>query len=158
MRVVFQRVRAAAVTVADETVGRIGAGALLLVGVTHNDTEEDARWLAQKVAGLRVFSDGTPEDKMNRSLLDIGGAALAVSNFTLYGNAVHGRRPEFLAAARPEAAHPLFDRFVQLLREAGVPTETGRFGADMTVTMEGDGPVTILLDTADRTAGKRETT
>lgn len=158
MRVVFQRVRAAAVTVADETVGRIGTGALLLVGVTHDDTEEDARWLAQKVAGLRVFSDGTPEDKMNRSLLDIGGAALAVSNFTLYGNAAHGRRPEFLAAARPETARPLFDCFVQWLRETGVPTETGRFGADMTVTMVGDGPVTVLLETADRRSGKRGTT
>lgn len=152
MRVVFQRVKSASVTVEGEIVGCIGAGALLLVGVTHTDTEEDALWLAKKIAGLRVFSDA--DDRMNLSLTDIAGEALAVSNFTLYGNAVHGRRPEFMAAARPETAEPLFDTFVRLLREQGVPTATGVFGADMTVAMEGDGPVTILLDTAERKNSK----
>ncbi len=146
MRAVFQRVHAAAVTVAGETVGRIGAGALILVGVTHEDGEREALWLAKKLASLRVFSD--EEGRMNRSLADIGGAALVVSNFTLYGNASHGRRPDFTAAARPETALPLFNTFVRLLGEQGIPVETGRFGADMAVTMEGDGPVTILVDTA----------
>ena len=148
MRAVFQRVLSACVTVDGEVVGQIGRGALVLLGVTHEDTEEEARWLANKIAGLRVFSD--EEGRMNRSLSDIGGGVLAVSNFTLYGNAVHGKRPEFLAAARPEQAGPLFDTFVRLLKEQGVPTETGHFGADMKVDMRGDGPVTILLDTADR--------
>lgn len=152
MRLVFQRVRSASVTVDGEVVGSIGAGALLLCGVTHTDTEADALWLAKKVAGLRVFSD--QDGRMNRSLTDIGGEALAVSNFTLYGNTVHGRRPEFMAAAKPDIARPLFDTFVRLLREQGVPTATGRFGADMAVGMDGDGPVTILFDTADCAAGK----
>lgn len=146
MRAVFQRVYEASVTVDGEVVGAIGNGALLLVGVTHEDTEKEARWLAQKVAGLRVFSDS--EDRMNLSVKDVGGAMLVVSNFTLYGNASHGRRPEFTAAARPETAKPLFDTFVQLLKAEGVPVETGVFGADMTVSMQGNGPVTLWLDTA----------
>ena len=148
MRVVFQRVLNASVTVDGEVVGAIGKGALLLCGVTHTDTEEDARWLAKKIAGLRVFEDA--DERLNLSLLDIGGEALAVSNFTLYGNAVHGRRPEFTAAAKPDTALPLFNTFVELLKAEGVPTATGRFGEDMLVKMDGDGPVTILLDTADR--------
>lgn len=146
MRAVFQRVYHACVTVDGEEVGRIGRGVLLLVGVTHEDTEKEALWLAKKVAGLRVFSD--ENDKMNDSVADIGGEMLVVSNFTLYGNASHGRRPDFTAAARPEKAEPLFNTFVQMLREQGVPVQTGRFGADMHVTMEGDGPVTIWIDTA----------
>ncbi|MBE6767712.1 MAG: D-tyrosyl-tRNA(Tyr) deacylase [Ruminococcaceae bacterium] len=146
MRAVFQRVYEASVTVDGEVVGAIGNGALLLVGVTHGDTEKEARWLAGKIAGLRVFSDS--EDRMNLSVKDIGGSLLVVSNFTLYGNASHGRRPEFTAAARPEVAKPLFDTFVQLLKEEGVPVETGVFGADMTVSMQGNGPVTLWLDTA----------
>lgn len=146
MRAVFQRVYEAAVTVDGEVVGSIGNGGLLLVGVTHEDTEKEARWLAGKIAGLRVFSDS--EDRMNLSLKDIGGSLLVVSNFTLYGNASHGRRPAFTEAARPEVAKPLFDTFVQLLKEEGVPVETGVFGADMTVSMQGNGPVTLWLDTA----------
>jgi len=146
MRAVFQRVYEASVTVDGEVVGAIGNGALLLVGVTHGDTEKEARWLAGKIAGLRVFSDS--EDRMNLSVKDIGGSLLVVSNITLYGNASHGRRPEFTAAARPEVAKPLFDTFVQLLKEEGVPVETGVFGADMTVSMQGNGPVTLWLDTA----------
>ncbi|MBE6756966.1 MAG: D-tyrosyl-tRNA(Tyr) deacylase [Ruminococcaceae bacterium] len=151
MRAVFQRVYEAAVTVDGETVGKVGNGGLLLVGVTHTDTEKEARWLAKKVAGLRVFSDD--EDRMNLSVKDIGGALLVVSNFTLYGNASHGRRPEFTAAARPETAKPLFDRLVQLLQAEGVPVETGVFGADMTVSMQGNGPVTLWLDTATDARG-----
>lgn len=148
MRLVFQRVRAAAVTVAGETVGAIGAGALLLVGVARGDTPADAVWLSEKAAGLRVFADEA--GRMNRSLRDTGGAALAVSNFTLCGSAVHGRRPDFMAAASAEEALPLFETFVRALAAQGVPTATGRFGADMTVTMTGDGPVTIWLDSAER--------
>lgn len=146
MRAVFQRVYEAAVTVDGEVVGKVGNGALLLVGVTHTDTEKEARWLAQKVAGLRVFSDA--EDRMNLSVKDIGGGMLVVSNFTLYGDASHGRRPAFTAAARPETAKPLFDTFVRFLKDEGVPVETGVFGADMTVSMQGNGPVTLWLDTA----------
>lgn len=145
MRAVFQRVKSAAVTVENESVGSIGKGALILLGITHEDGEREARWLADKIAGLRVFSD--ENGKMNLSLGDIGGAALVVSNFTLYGNASHGRRPEFTAAAGGEAARPLFDRFCELLA-AQVPVQTGQFGADMTVSMQGDGPVTIWIDTA----------
>lgn len=146
MRAVFQRVYEASVTVDGEVVGAIGAGALLLVGITHTDTEKEARWLAKKLAGLRVFSD--EEDRMNLSVKDIGGSMLVVSNFTLYGDASHGRRPAFVEAARPEAARSLFDTFVRLLKEDGVPVETGVFGADMTVSMQGNGPVTLWLDTA----------
>lgn len=149
MRAVFQRVRAASVTADGMEVGRIGGGALLLLGVRCGDTPEAAAWLARKAAGLRVFSDD--RGQMNRSLLDVGGEALVVSNFTLYGDCRHGRRPEFLSAARPEEAEPLYERFVRLLREAGVSrVETGRFGADMRVVMEGDGPVTLLLDTDEK--------
>lgn len=147
MRAVFQRVYEATVTVEGDVVGACGNGALLLVGVTHTDTEREAKWLAQKVAGLRVFSDS--EDKMNLSVKDVGGSLLVVSNFTLYGDVSHGRRPAFVEAARPEQAKPLFDTFVRLLREEGVPVETGVFGADMTVAMQGNGPVTLWLDTAD---------
>ena len=145
MRVVFQRVFSAKVTVEGETVGQIGPGALLLVGITHEDGPKEVEWMANKIAGLRVFTDG--EGKMNLSLLDIGGSALAVSNFTLYGNASHGRRPDFIRAARPETAEPLFDSFVETLRRQ-LPVQTGRFGAHMKVDLEGNGPVTLILDTA----------
>ncbi len=146
MRAVFQRVYEAAVSVEGHVVGAIGQGALLLVGITHTDTEKEARWLAKKVAGLRVFSDN--EDRMNLSVQDIDGGMLVVSNFTLYGDASHGRRPAFVEAARPEHAKPLFDTFVQYLKDEGVPTETGVFGADMTIAMQANGPVTLWLDTA----------
>ncbi len=149
MRIVFQRVRSASVTADGAETGSIAAGALLLLGVRRGDTAADAVWLARKVAGLRVFND--ERGQMNRSLLDIRGEALVVSNFTLYGNCRHGRRPEFLSAARPEEAEPLYEQFVRLLREAGVArVETGRFGADMQVSMAGDGPVTLLLDTDEK--------
>lgn len=148
MKAVFQRVLSAGVTVDGQTVGEIGAGALILLGVEQDDTPDKAALMAQKVAHLRVFTDSS--GKFSDSLLDTGGGALVVSNFTLCANCRHGRRPEFLSAARPEQAAPLYERFAQCLRQAGVErVETGRFGADMRVTMEGDGPVTILLDTKD---------
>ncbi len=147
MKAVFQRIYDASVTVEGQTVGSVGNGALVLLGVLHDDTEEQARIMAQKIANLRVFTDAA--DKMNLSLLDIHGEALVVSNFTLAANCSHGRRPEFLAAARPEKAEPLYEYFMQELRSLGIVVSSGQFGADMTVTMNGHGPVTIVLDTAD---------
>ena len=148
MKAVYQRVREAAVAVDGHEVARIGQGILLLVGVTVEDTEAEAALLARKVAGFRVFSD--ENDKFNYSVLDVGGEVLAVSQFTLCANTRHGRRPDFLQAARPEQAAPLFDRFVQLLREQGVSrVQTGVFGADMKVSLLNDGPVTLMLDTDD---------
>ena len=148
MKAVFQRVLSAGVTVDGQTVGEIGAGALILLGVEQDDTPDTADLMAQKIANLRVFTDAS--GKFNDSLLDIGGGALVVSNFTLCANCRHGRRPEFLSAARPAVAEPLYEQFAQCLRDAGVTqVATGRFGADMRVTMEGNGPVTILLDTKD---------
>lgn len=148
MKAVFQRVLSADVTVDGQTVGTIGAGALILLGVEQDDTPDKAALMAQKIAHLRVFPDDS--GKFSDSLLDTGGDALVVSNFTLCANCRHGRRPEFLSAARPEQAAPLYEQFAQYLRDAGVTrVETGRFGADMRVHMEGDGPVTILLDTKD---------
>lgn len=147
MKAVFQRVYDARVEVDGETVGAIGKGALILLGVMQGDTPEHAALMAKKIANLRVFTD--QNDKMNLSLLDIGGEVLAVSNFTLAANCSHGRRPEFLAAARPEVAEPLYERFMQELRGYGLTVQAGEFGADMTVSMRGNGPVTILLDTED---------
>lgn len=147
MKAVFQRVYNAAVTVEERTTGSIGAGALILLGVMKEDTEAQAKLMAQKIANLRVFTDA--DDKMNLSLLDIGGEALVVSNFTLAANCSHGRRPEFFAAARPEQAEPLYELFMNELRACGIRVAAGEFGADMTVSMNGEGPVTIILDTAD---------
>lgn len=147
MKAVFQRVYDASVTVEGRVTGSIGVGALILLGVLREDTEAQAALMAQKIANLRVFTD--EQDKMNLSLLDIGGEALVVSNFTLAANCSHGRRPEFFAAARPEQAEPLYERFMEELRTLGIRVASGEFGADMTVKMNGEGPVTILLDTAD---------
>lgn len=144
MRIVVQRVRQAKVSVNGETIAAIGPGVVVLVGVTHNDTPEEARWLAQKVAGLRIFEDA--EGKMNLSLLDVGGEAIVVSQFTLYGDARKGRRPSFTEAAPPAIAEPLVQRFAEELAAAGVPVQTGIFGAHMLVEIHNDGPVTILLD------------
>jgi D-tyrosyl-tRNA(Tyr) deacylase len=124
--------------------GKIGRGFLLLTGLTHTDTEEKVVWMADKVAGLRLFSD--PDDKMNLSLADVGGAVLVVSQFTLYGNAEKGRRPSFIDAARPETAVPLYERFIDELRAKGLPVETGEFGAMMDVELVNDGPVTLLIE------------
>jgi D-tyrosyl-tRNA(Tyr) deacylase len=128
-----------------ELTGEIGPGLLVLVGVTHGDTEDDAAWLAAKVAALRVFDD---EGRMNRSLVEVGGGALVVSQFTLYGDARKGRRPSYVAAAAPSQAAPLVEAVAKDLAGAGVPVATGRFGAEMRVESAGDGPVTILLDSA----------
>jgi D-tyrosyl-tRNA(Tyr) deacylase len=145
VRAVVQRVARASVTVEGEVVGAIERGLLILLGVTHDDGDEQAAWLANKVAGLRIFEDD--EGKMNLSLLDVGGSALVVSQFTLYGDASRGRRPSFTAAARPEVAEPLCDRFVELLRDAGVTrVESGAFGAHMMVEIHNDGPVTLILE------------
>jgi D-tyrosyl-tRNA(Tyr) deacylase len=151
MRAVVQRVSRAAVHVAGQEVGAIGRGFLALVGVTHSDTPAQAEWLARKIAGLRLFEDTA--GKMNLGLADVGGAVLVVSQFTLYGNAVKGRRPDFLQAARPEQAEPLIDHLIEHLRRDGVPVATGQFRAAMDVTLVNDGPVTLLLDTADAVGG-----
>ena len=144
MRAVVQRARSARVDVGDECVGSIEAGLCVLVGVTHDDTDEQAVKLARKVHGLRVFDD--EEGVMNRSVDDVGGAVLIVSQFTLYGDASKGRRPSWTQAARPEQAEPLIEKVVDELRGLGVPVETGRFRADMVVTLENDGPCTIILE------------
>ena len=145
MRAVVQRVTRAKVTVADETVGEIGVGACVLVGVGRDDADSDADTLAEKVLGLRVFEDA--EGKMNKSVLDVGGSVLAVSQFTLFGDARKGRRPSFIEAMEPERANELFQRFCAGVRRGGAPVETGRFRAEMLVEILNDGPVTILLDT-----------
>jgi D-aminoacyl-tRNA deacylase len=146
VRAVVSRVAWARVVADGELTGEIGPGLLVLVGVTHGDTEADAGWLAAKVAALRVFGDD--QDKMNRSLADVGGGALVVSQFTLYGDARKGRRPSYVAAAPPEQAAPLVEAVAKSLAGSGIPVATGRFGADMQVESAGDGPVTILLDSA----------
>ena len=144
MRAVVSRVAWARVVADGELTGEIGPGLLLLVGVTHADGEADTRWLAAKVAALRVFDDG--QGRMNRSLAEVGGGALVVSQFTLYGDARRGRRPSYVDAAPPEQAAPLVDAVAKALAEEGVPVASGRFGAAMLVESAGDGPVTILLD------------
>lgn len=144
MRCVVQRVTHASVTVEGETVGAIGPGFMVLVGVQEGDAETDAAYCAAKISGLRVFEDD--EDKMNLSLADVGGQVLLVSQFTLMGDARHGRRPSFSGAARPEQAEPLFLRLVSLLEQTGLRVETGRFRTHMEVELVNDGPVTILLD------------
>jgi len=144
MRLVIQRVSHATVAVEGQVVGRCGVGFCILAGVKNGDTPAEARWLANKVANLRVFEDGA--GKMNLSLLDVKGEALVVSQFTLYANAQRGRRPDFVDAARPEQAEALIEYFVEQLRAEGVPTQTGVFRALMQVEIHNDGPVTILLE------------
>jgi D-tyrosyl-tRNA(Tyr) deacylase len=144
MRAVVQRVKRAEVRVGAEVVGRIGFGFVILLGVGKEDTEAAAEALAEKVANLRVFDDA--EGKMNRSLIETGGQALCVSQFTLYGDCRKGRRPSYDRAAPPDQALPLYESFVQSLRARGIPTETGRFRAMMDVELVNDGPVTLLLD------------
>lgn len=144
MRLVIQRVKRAAVTAEGVLTGQIGQGLAVLVGVTHDDTEQDARYLAEKTVHLRIFED--EEGKMNRSLLDAGGAVLSVSQFTLYGDCRKGRRPNFMAAARPEEAKRLYEAYNAALREWGVTVETGKFGAMMDVELVNWGPVTLIVD------------
>ncbi len=144
MRVLLQRVSRAEVRVGDRVTGRIGRGYLLLIGFTGTDTDAAVQWMAEKVAGLRLFPDAA--GRMNLALDDVGGAALVVSQFTLYGDASKGRRPSFVDAARPEVAVPLYERFITQLRARGVPTETGEFGAMMDVELVNEGPVTLVLE------------
>src|SRR5690625_651164 len=145
MRALLQRVTSSSVSSNGKLLGEIGPGLLVLLGVTHDDNEETARKLLNKTLKLRIFSDEV--GKMNRSLLDVGGSLLVISQFTLYADPRSGNRPSFSRAARPEHASPLVDRFVELARNEGVTVETGEFGADMQVSLLNDGPVTILLDT-----------
>lgn len=146
MRAVVQRVSRAQVTVNGEVVGKIDRGALVLLGVSREDTEKDADYLAEKIAGLRIFED--ENGKMNLDVTAVGGAMLVVSQFTLYGNVRRGKRPSFDAAAPPERARQLYEYFVDRIRVAGLPCQTGRFQEMMQVGLLNDGPVTILLDSA----------
>jgi D-tyrosyl-tRNA(Tyr) deacylase len=146
MRAVVQRVSRAQVVIAGEITGQIGVGLLILLGVGHGDTEADANYLAEKIAGLRVFED--ERGKMNRSVQDVGGSVLAVSQFTLYGDVRRGKRPSFDSAAPPEKARPLYEFFVEQIRSTGLRCETGRFQEMMKVELVNEGPVTILLDSA----------
>ena len=144
MRLVLQRVSRASVTIDGRVAGAIGRGYCLLVGFTHSDTPDQVTWMADKIAGLRIFADA--DDKMNLSLGEVEGAVLVVSQFTLYGDASKGRRPSFVDAARPETAIPLYERFIAELRGRGLQVETGEFGARMQVELVNDGPVTLVLE------------
>jgi D-aminoacyl-tRNA deacylase len=144
MRVVLQRVSSASVWVDDRVTGEIGPGLLLLAGFREGDNEATLRWMAEKVLGLRLFADEA--GKMNRSVEEIGGSLLVVSQFTLYGDARKGRRPSFVEAARPEIAIPLYERFLEILRESDRPVQSGEFGAMMRVELTNEGPVTLLLE------------
>ena len=147
MRAVLQRVQRAKVTVGDEITGEIAVGWLVLLGVAPNDTRKEIDWLAEKIVNLRAFEDA--DGKMNRSVQDVGGSILVVSQFTLYGDCRKGRRPSFIGAAAPEIAEPLYEAFVTAVKSLGVPTATGHFAADMQVELVNDGPVTFVLDTVE---------
>ncbi|WP_270851775.1 D-aminoacyl-tRNA deacylase [Fusobacterium varium] len=147
MRAVIQRVKHSSVTVDGNILGEIGNGLLVLLGVTHTDTEKEVNWLAAKVKDLRIFED--EEGKMNLGLEDIKGELLVISQFTLYGNCIKGRRPGFTEAARPDLAEPLYEKFLEKCRSFGIKTECGKFGADMKVELLNNGPVTMIIDTKD---------
>jgi D-tyrosyl-tRNA(Tyr) deacylase len=149
-----QRVSEARVTVDDEVCGSIGIGLLVLLGVASDDTDEDAQWLADKVAGLRIFPDDAGQ--MNRSIKQCGGAILVVSQFTLLGDCRKGRRPSFIAAAPPEKGEALYERFTEMISEHGIETATGRFRANMDVSLINDGPVTLIIDSADRNTPRQQ--
>jgi D-tyrosyl-tRNA(Tyr) deacylase len=144
MRIVLQRVSSASVSIEGRVGGAIDRGFCLLVAFTHTDTAAEVQWMAEKVAGLRLFADA--EGKMNLSLAEVDGAVLVVSQFTLYGETAKGRRPSFIGAARPDVAIPLYDQFIDALRRTGLVVATGEFGAMMAVTIHNDGPVTLLLE------------
>jgi D-aminoacyl-tRNA deacylase len=144
MRIIVQRCKEASVSIAGKVVGEIPKGFVLLVGITHDDGEVDATYLADKIVNLRIFED--ENDKMNRSLLDVGGSILSVSQFTIYGDCRKGRRPNFMAAAKPDHALSIYLRFNEILIQKGVHVETGEFGAMMNVSLNNDGPVTLILE------------
>lgn len=144
MRAVVQRVSRASVAIDGAIVGEIDRGLLVLLGVTHSDTPAAAMWLAEKIAGLRIFADD--EGKMNRDIIEAGGGMLIVSQFTLYGDSRKGRRPSFVDAAPPALAIPLYEAFITAVKAQGVPVATGQFGADMQVELTNDGPVTLIVD------------
>ena len=148
MRVIIQRVSNCSVTIDGAVYSEIGRGLLILLGVAKGDTEADAAYLAAKCTGLRVFEDET--GKMNLSAADIGGSLMVVTNFTLCGSCIKGKRPSFDGAERPEVAKPLTEAFVAACRQSGLPVQTGVFGADMKVALTNDGPITLMIDTADR--------
>ena len=153
MRALVQRVTKASVAVAGETVGAIGPGLVILLGVSKEDGEADARYLVEKITHLRIFADD--ENRFNRSALDVGAELLVVSQFTLYADTRKGRRPDFNQAAGPEEAKRLYEHTVQLFRDSGITVATGRFQEHMLVTLENDGPVTLMLDSADRLRPRR---
>lgn len=144
MKVVVQRSKEANVKVDDKIVGQIQSGLVLLVGITHTDTIDDVRYMADKIVNLRIFED--EEGKMNRSLLDVGGEILSISQFTLYGDCRKGRRPNFMEAAKPDYAKQLYDQFNEEIRAKGISVETGQFGAMMDVSLTNDGPVTLIVE------------
>jgi D-tyrosyl-tRNA(Tyr) deacylase len=144
MRVVLQRVSRASVTIGGRVAGSIQRGFCVLVAYTHSDTPAQVDWMAEKIAGLRLFSDAA--GKMNLALSDVGGAVLVISQFTLYGDAARGRRPSFIDAARPDLAIPLYERFLEALKRMNLQVAAGEFGADMQVEIHNDGPVTLILD------------
>jgi D-tyrosyl-tRNA(Tyr) deacylase len=147
MRAVIQRVKSGSVEIEGEAIAAIGPGMVVLLGVSVNDTDKDAVWMANKTANLRIFEDS--EGKMNRGIIETGGEALVISQFTLYGDARKGRRPSFIEAAPPDQADRLYERYVEELRAAGLSVHTGRFRATMLVSIENDGPVTIILDSGN---------
>ena len=149
MRVVIQRAGHAKVDIDGKTIGQIGNGLLVLLGVTHDDTDEDAQWLVKKLLGLRIFSDD--EGKMNLAVKDVNGGILIVSQFTLYANTKKGNRPSYIRSAHPDQAIPLYERFIELVKfQFSGPVESGEFGGDMKVSLMNDGPVTIIIDSKQR--------
>jgi D-tyrosyl-tRNA(Tyr) deacylase len=152
MKVVVQRAKRAKVTVNGEVVGSIDHGLVLLVGVTHSDTIEDAAFIADKIAHLRIFEDES--GKMNLSVLDVGGEILSVSQFTLYGDCRKGRRPNFMEAAKPDHALPIYEAMNEALRQKGIRVETGKFGAMMEVELINDGPVTLIVESKEKAGNK----
>lgn len=148
MKAVIQRVKNADVKIDGKINGEIGNGLMVLLGVRNGDTDEDMKYIADKIIGMRIFSD--ENDKMNLSLKDVGGSMLVISQFTLYGDCSHGRRPYFGGAMEPQGANEMYEKFVIYVKEQGIHTETGEFGADMKVSLTNDGPVTIILESKDR--------
>ena len=158
MRAVIQRVNRSSVTVENSVIGEIGRGLCLLIGITHDDSDDDLKYIVEKTLNMRIFPPDSPQpgdSGFDRSVLDVGGGILLISQFTLYASTRKGRRPGFTDAARPEMAGPMFDRVVEAFRFSGLQVETGEFGASMNVDIENAGPVTIVLDSADRNTPRR---